>query len=331
MRKLFAVLMVLCCVLRCQASNEIQAAGSLNKTCYAIVISASGASPGQYYNANTPGFEAINTANWTSTKYCIAMTESGGANTTGFYMGTMPSVVAGRYSILVYQEAVAGTVSLVSDTRIAAGTLDFTGTKVASLAVRTGTDGKDLLSSDAQTGVTIPTVSTVTNNVGVSSIAIGTTAPSNFLSPSDVWGVSDTTLNTFNGFTAAAHILAAGAYKDPWSYITSSETGSGTFGLAFKTFLNALVGGTQVVVGDYGTGKDPATLLFGSTLLSTKTDWATGSYGYLAERAFGNDIGNYSRVPTTGVITLTMPNGLSYLMTLSVNGFGQIIGRVVNP
>jgi hypothetical protein len=66
-------------------------------------------SDGYLFNALTGAFEAYNAANWTATKYMVAMAEQG---SSGTYSGTFPAVpVPARVAVVAHQDAVPGTPS----------------------------------------------------------------------------------------------------------------------------------------------------------------------------------------------------------------------------
>lgn len=312
--------------LRAHASNEIQAAGTPNKTCYAIVIAASGASPGQFYNALTTSFEAFNAADWVATKYPIATSEVGGANTTGLYFGNLPALAAGRYSVLVYQEAIAGTVSLTFDTRIASGNIDWTGTLVTSLgvsipAVASGANGglptvngsnliAGIVGNTVQTGDAYAWVHTALPNVAAGANGgLPTVNGSNFIA-----GIVGDTPQTGDAFARLGAPSGASLAADT---------------AAIKASVGTPLQAGNVTVGGYASNQDPATLLFNSTLLQSVNNWTVGTLGYWWERALGIDAGNYNRVPSTNLTQFTLPNGTTVTATVSVDSQGRITGRVI--
>ena len=123
---------------------------------------------------------------------------------------------------------------------------------------------------------------------------------------------------------------------DSWGWVVADVGGyaqfpspiSGTFGAANTVqlgpnfaFPNATLGtsnytGGNVTVGGYATGQDPPTLLF-----------ATPRW----QRVEAVEIGNYTRSPSTGIITFTRQDGTTFTATISVDGTGKITGRVVSP
>src|SRR5579859_4899644 len=66
-------------------ANELQAQYTSGKTLYAVLLNLAG----QALNSNTPAWEALNATNWTSTKYCHALTEG---STTGIYLANLPTI-----------------------------------------------------------------------------------------------------------------------------------------------------------------------------------------------------------------------------------------------
>jgi len=106
-------------------ANEISIDyGITSKTLYAIITNTSD----QFYNANTPGFETESDANWTSTKYCKALSE---LNASGHYHATFPVVAAGLYGISIRLQA--GGSPATTDTVIGSGIIQWNGTTEISL------------------------------------------------------------------------------------------------------------------------------------------------------------------------------------------------------
>jgi hypothetical protein len=117
-------------------AGEIQVPyGVTGKTVKVVVRN----SLGQPYNTVTPGFEAYNAVNYAN--YSIALAEQGAS---GVYVGNMPVVAAGTYSVVARDQA--GGSPAESDPVVGAGQIEWAGTAVAYLAgvggsstVRTGT------------------------------------------------------------------------------------------------------------------------------------------------------------------------------------------------
>jgi len=105
-------------------AHELQAFASAGLTLYAVLLNASG----KVWNGSA--FVTIDADDWTA--YDIAMTEA----TAGIYLGDMPTVDAGSYTFIVYQQA--GATPAVTDDQSSTGTIawDGTGTTVPSGATR---------------------------------------------------------------------------------------------------------------------------------------------------------------------------------------------------
>lgn len=94
-------------------------------TAYAMLRNAAG----QVYNTAGSAFENYNAANITD--YDLALTEQG---VIGFFMGDMPAVASGLYSVTIKQRA--GGSPAVADVRIGGGEILWTGTSVNGSAGR---------------------------------------------------------------------------------------------------------------------------------------------------------------------------------------------------
>jgi hypothetical protein len=107
-------------------SNEIQYAYPRGKTLYAVVLNASG----QIWNTTTSAFESPTNTDWT--KYANSVTEI--VASTGFYTGNFPTAItaAGTYPVTLYVR-VSGTAAS-TDTPIATGAIDWSGTFEMTLA-----------------------------------------------------------------------------------------------------------------------------------------------------------------------------------------------------
>ncbi len=98
-------------------ANELQCNHIISgATLYAVVYNAAG----QLWNGST--FETLVVANWTT--YDIALTETPASSYR--YLGTMPAVAAGLYSVAVYEQA--GAAPAVSDTLVGTGQIHWSGT-----------------------------------------------------------------------------------------------------------------------------------------------------------------------------------------------------------
>ena len=119
-------------------AKELQATSTTATVLYAQVIN----SVGLIWNtAGTPAFEAYATANIAD--YDIAMTEQGTAS--GIFMGTMPAVVAGTYTIIVRTRAGGGPAETDTVVRIVnlgwSGTVVVTQSQLADAVAHGGTLG----------------------------------------------------------------------------------------------------------------------------------------------------------------------------------------------
>lgn len=93
---------------------------------YAVVRDAA-----TVWNQLTPGFEAYNAANWTSTKYAIAMSETGAS---GYYSVTFPASIPDGTDVTIDVRLRAGGSPSPSDTSIGFGTYRFTGSLLITSA-----------------------------------------------------------------------------------------------------------------------------------------------------------------------------------------------------
>lgn len=100
-------------------SKEIQWTDDTGLTEYVNITNA----VGQWYNTVGLAFEAFNAANFAD--YDVAGTEFGA---TGVYAADMPALALGTYFIVARRRA--GVAPAVSDTKVAQGSLDWTGSKV---------------------------------------------------------------------------------------------------------------------------------------------------------------------------------------------------------
>lgn len=104
-------------------ANEIQAQAASGLTLYAVLTNTTG----QIARGTT--LETIAAGSWTS--YDIALTEA----TAGLYFGTMPSVAAGVYTAIVYQQA--GASPATTDTLLDTQSIDWAGTSVSTPSTTT--------------------------------------------------------------------------------------------------------------------------------------------------------------------------------------------------
>ncbi|MFN3650090.1 MAG: hypothetical protein ACK47B_10970 [Armatimonadota bacterium] len=98
-------------------ANELRIPHTTAKTVYALLLNATG----QAWNG--AAFEALTSANWAT--YAIALTEVAG---TGIYLGNMPAVAAGVYSVTLYERQ--GGAPATSDYVIGLGAVQWDGAAV---------------------------------------------------------------------------------------------------------------------------------------------------------------------------------------------------------
>jgi len=101
-------------------ANELQAFLPTGKTLYAVLLNAIG----QVWDGTQ--FEAIAAGTWTDND--IPLTEV----TAGLYLANMPTVVAGGYSYIVYEQA--GASPAVTDALVGMGSIDWNGIAVLPLS-----------------------------------------------------------------------------------------------------------------------------------------------------------------------------------------------------
>ena len=106
-------------------SNEIEYAYATGKSLYALIMNASG----QVWNTSTAAFVSPSTGSWTS--YPVAVNEQ---SSTGLFTGSFPTGITspGTYTVMVYAQAGGSAAS--TDTPIATGAIDWSGTAEMTLA-----------------------------------------------------------------------------------------------------------------------------------------------------------------------------------------------------
>lgn len=111
--------------------------GYTGSTLYAVLLN----SAGQAYNGST--FEALTALNWAT--YDIALTEQA---SLGVFLGDMPAVAAGLYTVLIYDRA--GATPATSDEQVGVGTLDWSGTAERTLLTAAAVNAEvvDALATD---------------------------------------------------------------------------------------------------------------------------------------------------------------------------------------
>lgn len=103
-------------------AGEIQIDYITGQTVYALLLNSSG----QFYNTAGAAFESFSAGNYTD--YDIALTEQG---STGIYIGDMPGVALGYYSLV--SKLRAGGSPAQTDISIADGEMQWSGSIVATL------------------------------------------------------------------------------------------------------------------------------------------------------------------------------------------------------
>jgi len=173
-------------------ANELVIRYTSGLTAYAVILN----NTQQAWNGSA--FETINETNWAT--YAIEMLETGDS---GVYIGTMPVVPAGKYTVLFFQKSGASPAS--SDFDIAAGGTDWTGTAEAAYPTKDEMNARTLASASYST-----------------------------LTAQQVWEYTTRSLTTFS--TLVADTAAA-----VWASLTSALTGAGTIGKLIVDNLNATV------------------------------------------------------------------------------------------
>lgn len=189
-------------------SNELRAFSSSGSVLYAVLLNGSGS----VWNGST--FESLQSGNWGT--YDVALTEV----VAGIYFGDMPSVAAGNYNYVVYEQAggsPAATDSLVGGGSLAwDGSAEILGLTQANVRTAVGLSSANL---DTQLG-NLPSASTnasavrseLTTELGRVDVAVSTrlavagyTAPAN----SDITAIKAKTDNLPGDPADASDIAAA--------------------------------------------------------------------------------------------------------------------------
>lgn len=105
-------------------AREIQLPGPTGATLYAVLLDASGANLGKAWNG--AAFEVPASANWAT--YAVLLAEQGA---TGLYEADMPAIPGALYTVTVYRRA--GGSPAVGDAVVGLGSIDWTGTAVATV------------------------------------------------------------------------------------------------------------------------------------------------------------------------------------------------------
>jgi hypothetical protein len=156
-------------------AKEIQAAGlTSGATYYAIVRKTAGA---LVWNKDTPGFEALVAGNLAH--YALAMAEIAG---TGDYTADFPAgiTVPDRYEVAISRQA--GGSPAWTDTVATGGSIDWTGTAVATIQAANNTGQTSPLPADLQT-VKGQTVTAAAGVTFPASVASQLNAPSWYTAP----------------------------------------------------------------------------------------------------------------------------------------------------
>lgn len=151
-------------------ANEIGFDGGPSLTGATLYAHIHRSSDNQVYNGS--GFEAIGSANWTT--YSVSLSEA--ATSTGFFKGNFPVIARDNYYIVFFKQA--GGSAAVTDLVVGQGEMRWSGT-APLLSVDVDSSGKVLLQA-TQSGVTIPTVTAITNAVTTTYQIKKNTALSNF-------------------------------------------------------------------------------------------------------------------------------------------------------
>jgi hypothetical protein len=145
-------------------ANEINANFTTASNLYAVV-----SQNGQFWNASTAALEAYDGANWTATKYCLAMTELATGGSAGFYQANFPTAPAGDYAIWIYLRA--GGAPAVSDTQVRSGGILWNGTaEIAESDSFVDVSGLEASVTDLETAVN--TLNTTVTGIATSGIQI---------------------------------------------------------------------------------------------------------------------------------------------------------------
>lgn len=199
-------------------AKEIQCVHTTGKTLYALILN----SVGQFWYVTGSAFEAWNASHYTA--YAVALAEQGA---TSIYLGNMPVAALGTYSLVVCEQA--GGSPAQSDPKIAAGSLQWTGTAAAVLgapwqvgvkyaATLAAADVTGNLPADVQTiktqtvtcsgGVTVP-AATLASTANIASGTITTVSGNVSGSVGSVVGNVGGNVTGSVGSVAAGGIVAA--------------------------------------------------------------------------------------------------------------------------
>jgi hypothetical protein len=212
---------------------EIQFSYSVSgRTLYAVVRTT----VGTVWNGTS--FEAYNESNWSN--YDIAMTEQG---TSGYYVGTFPTVSAGVYNVDVRDRA--GGSPAVTDTRVGSGSLEWDGSAVVPLSSRLPTS-----SYTAPDNASITAIKERTDNLPDSPAAVGDAMT---LESAERTAIATALLDLSNGVESSVTVRQL--LRAIGSALAGNVTTSGG---SYKAISNS--GTTRLTVTDDGSGNRTVTL-----------------------------------------------------------------------
>ena len=354
MKRLLTILALLLLSLPCLAANEFRARDTSGKTVYAVVLSGAtvwSVTTGGTATAST--FAALATGNWTT--YNVALTEQ---STTGIFVGSFPSgiVAAGRYSAFIYEQAGASPAS--TDTLIAGGAVDWSGTgqytlvSAGTVATVTTTGavtgnvagnvtgsvgsvvgGVIVTTNNDKTGYTASTVSDKTGYGLAAGQAFNNTAQTttpSWVGTASVLLTSDHTAiatDTQTGFTAQGYTTARAPKLDNLDSAVSTRNAGA---VALQAGQNvATIGGLAPpanwnLAAIDGAGK----VTFNNSTIASAGS-VTGSVGSISGITFPSNFGTFS-VDTSGRVTLvpgqsTVASNFVAAPAIAVDGSGRVL------
>ena len=215
-------------------SKEIKCIGPTGATgSTALYARVERATDGHIWNSNSAAFEAYSTSSLTSGYYAITMTESGTASKR--YTGDFPSGITapGLYSVLVKQKASAGC--LESDTEIAVGNIEWTGSAVNCIA-NADTNGRLDISKILGTAISTPATAGIldVNVKNINNVVAATPGASGGI----IIAGSNAGTTTFNALTVTN------------SFAMGALTATAFLATNFAVISNFAVGGTTTFTGN---------------------------------------------------------------------------------
>jgi hypothetical protein len=287
---------------------------------YCVIRDASGAA----YRADTQVFEAYVTANLTSTKYAIAMTEQGTASR--YYTVAFPSAIgAGIYAVAVFKRV--GGSPAESDVVVSGGSIDWDGANIVPLYTRLAptTVGRTLdVTTTGEAGIDWANIGAPTTTVSLSGTSTKSLQPTvagrtldvattgeaglDFDNIHDASGahtltnirvpnvtLTDTTTNLTN-FDKVGYSLSSAGIQAIWDALTSALTTAGSVGKRIVDFVTTLV---------YSAPPDPAHYT----------------------NARGDKLDNLDAAITSRMATFTLPLNFSAL-SITSGGFVTITSNI---